>query len=149
MGGCDKKPTSKRIWQIPQKINRTLACKHCLTKPKSVSPCIARMFYIVHCMQWANKVCIHLGFHDHRVAQGECNEIVDTMKKLVKEEIQCTPCAKVSTVTLILEKTWMSLEILGPEGHGAKNIDVHGHVDFRSRVRTFTSSNVCNKVSFI
>lgn len=83
----------------------TLVCKHCLTKLDCVSPCTARMFYIVHYIQGVNRACVHLGVHNHHVAQ------------LVREEVQRIPHAKILAIALVVEKTRMSIEIMGDEKH--------------------------------
>lgn len=56
-------------------------------------------------MQYVIRVCVHLGEHKHDVAQGECKETMDTMKNLVKEDVQRPPRLKVAVIVLAVEKT--------------------------------------------
>ena len=63
-------------------------------------------------MQYVNMVCNHLGQRNHRMTQRECKETVDIMKKLIHEEVHCSFRAKVSTISLVCKKTWVSSSVL-------------------------------------
>lgn len=63
------------------------------------------MFDIVNCMQYVNMGCVHLGEHKHHVAQGECKETVDILKKMVQKEVHRSPRAKAFAIALVVEKT--------------------------------------------
>ena len=80
---------------------------------------------------------MHLGVHNHPVAQGKCRETVDIMKKLVREEVQRSPLGKV-----------MPSDIMGPQGQTFEKFDTKGHANFMSRFKTITSPNVRNHVAF-
>lgn len=56
-------------------------------------------------MQYVSKICVQLGIRFHPVAQGECCEIMDTMTKLVHEEIHHFLQVKTFAIALTLEKT--------------------------------------------
>lgn len=56
-------------------------------------------------MQYVNMGCVHLGEQKHHVAQGECKETVDIVKKMIQEEVHRSPRAKAFAIALVVEKT--------------------------------------------
>jgi hypothetical protein len=42
------------------------------------------MYYVIHKLDTLSKVTIHLGMHDHPIANGKCKEVVEKIKSLVE-----------------------------------------------------------------
>lgn len=80
----------------------------------------------------------HVGilvFYAQPVALGECRDIVDTMRKLMWEEVSKSPSGNVSSIALAISKYWMSLQMLVPEGEAATTFDEASMSSFLSKFK--------------
>jgi hypothetical protein len=55
--------------------------------------CAAHIYYVMHKQENLIQVTIHLGMHDHLMANSCSKKVVNQVKSLVKEEVFCTPWA--------------------------------------------------------
>jgi hypothetical protein len=55
-----------------------------------------------------SKTIIHLGVHNHHVADGKCWELVEETRRLIAEEIDRTPNAKIFSISFNVSKTLVS-----------------------------------------
>jgi hypothetical protein len=51
------------------------------------------------------KATIHLGVHNHLVVDGKCRKSIKEIKKLIVEEVDRTPYAKIFAISFNASKT--------------------------------------------
>jgi hypothetical protein len=51
---------------------------------------------------------IHLGVHNHPIANGKCKEFLDKTRRLIIEEAICTHDAKTSIISLNASNTFLA-----------------------------------------
>ena len=56
------------------------------------------MFYIIIKDPLMSKACVHIGTHDHPIANGECREAMDIIRVAMKNHVAKTPTAKSSAI---------------------------------------------------
>jgi hypothetical protein len=54
------------------------------------------------------RMMIHLGAHNHHVADGKCQELVEETRRLIIEEFDRMPNAKVFLISLSASKTFLA-----------------------------------------
>jgi hypothetical protein len=52
-----------------------------------------------------SRAAIHLGVHNHPIVDGKCWEFVKEIRRLIIEEVDPTPNAKISLISLSASKT--------------------------------------------
>jgi hypothetical protein len=72
----------------------TVECKVCHSTPVYIALCNARIIYIHSTSVGMSRACIHLGVHDHPVANGICRESLDMAYQCVTNEVLKTPTSK-------------------------------------------------------
>jgi hypothetical protein len=55
-----------------------------------------------------SRAIIHLGVHNHLVADGKCWELVEDTRRLITKEVDCTPDAKIFSICFNASKTLAS-----------------------------------------
>lgn len=65
------------------------------------------------------QVAVHLGTHDHLVAEGTCRKVVDQVKALVHEEVSCIPLATQFIIVLAASKMFLSQHLFNKDGEGS------------------------------
>ncbi len=65
---------------------------------------------------------IHLGTHEHPIAQGMCRDALEEIKVLVKGQISCTDEAKIFTITLNVSKAFLAHHLFNEDGEGPMEI---------------------------
>jgi hypothetical protein len=82
-----------------------------------VSP-IAVGEFIMLCIDFnLSRATIHLGVHNHLVVDGKCWELVEEIKRLIVEEVDRTPNAKIFSISFNDSKTLASY-LLDDSGNG-------------------------------
>ena len=85
------------IMEVPQKC--TLVCDFCKVTP-CLKLCSCKMFYITPKDLLMFRACVHIGTHDHPIANGDCREAMDIIRAAMKNQIAKTPIAKSSAIGL-------------------------------------------------
>jgi hypothetical protein len=60
----------------------------------------------------------HLGLHNHLVADGKCRKFVEETKRLIREEVDCTPDAKINLISFNASKTSLTSYLLDDSNDG-------------------------------
>lgn len=126
----------------------SLICSHCKLRPECIGTCPAKMLYVVHNRHDLTRACVHIGRHAHPVALGECRETIQTVKKLVREEVARSPGAPASAIALAVSKNWLATAMLAPVGETATPFDLTSMKDFMGRFKNISSPNIRNHVHF-
>jgi hypothetical protein len=58
----------------------TLICRYCKTQPTCLKLCPCRMFYIVLKNPMMTRAAVHIGTHDHLVADEDCREAMELIR---------------------------------------------------------------------
>jgi hypothetical protein len=61
---------------------------------------------------------IHLGSHEHPVAEGRSRKMFEHVKSLVEDEVFHTPRATMLAIALATSKTFFSEHLLNEDGQG-------------------------------
>jgi hypothetical protein len=75
-------------------------CKVCRSTHVCIGLCHARIIYIHSTSVGMSRACIHLGVHDHHVANGTCRESLDMAYQSVANEVLKTPTATNSAIVM-------------------------------------------------
>jgi hypothetical protein len=65
-----------------------------------------------------SRATIHLGVHNHFIADGKCQELVEETRMLIVEEVDCTPNAKIFSISLSASKTFLVSYLLDDSSDG-------------------------------
>jgi hypothetical protein len=63
-------------------------------------------------------MAIHLGIHNHFIVGGKCRERLEETKRLIVEEVICTPDVKTSVISLSVNKTFLARHLLNDYNNG-------------------------------
>ncbi len=74
--------------------------------------CNGRIYYVVHEFHSLPRVVIHIGAHNHLVVDGKCGESLEETKRLITDEVNCMLHAKMSTISLSANKTFLAMHLL-------------------------------------
>jgi hypothetical protein len=70
--------------------------------------CNAQIIYIHSTSVGMSRACIHLGVHDHPVANGTCRESLDMTYQYVANKVLKTPTAKNSAIVMAASKQFLA-----------------------------------------
>ncbi len=129
-------------------LSSSFACKFCNSPPSCVDPCKGQIYYVVHKQQSILRVAIHLGVHLHLVANGRCREAMDENKKLIEKEVNRMPNAKISTISLITSKSFLTKHLFNDNNDN--NCEVfkgHQLEENQDKFIVLSLLNVCNLVA--
>ena len=73
----------------------TVECKVCRSTHVCIILCHAQIIYIQSRVVAMSKSCIHIGEHDHLVANDTCRESLDMAYQCVANEVLKTPTTKI------------------------------------------------------
>jgi hypothetical protein len=59
-----------------------------------------------------SRTVIHLGVHNHHVANGKCQESIEEIKRLITKEVDYMPYAKIFSISLNASKTFLASYLL-------------------------------------
>jgi hypothetical protein len=110
-------PIIGQMTMIPS--SSSLGCKFCHFPPLCVADCSGQIYYVVHRFQSMLRVVIHLGVHNHHVADGKCWELVEDTKRLIIEEVDRIFNAKISLISFNVSKTFLASYLLDDSSNGA------------------------------
>ena len=88
-------------------IRSTIKCKVCRSIPIFIALYHARIIYIHSTSVEMSRACIHLGVHDHPVANDTCRESLDMAYQCVANEVLKTPTAKNLAIIMALSKQFL------------------------------------------
>ena len=86
--------------------------------PVCIASCHARIIYILSIYVGMSRVCIHLGKHDHPVANDTCSESLDMAYQCVANEVLKTPTAKSSAIVMAARKQFLTDHLLKSPASG-------------------------------
>jgi hypothetical protein len=69
-----------------------------------------------------SKTMIHLGVHNHHVADGKCRELVKETRRLIAKEVDCTLDAKISLIFFSASKTFFVSYLLNDSSNGTMEL---------------------------
>jgi hypothetical protein len=69
-----------------------------------------------------SRAVIHLGVHNHLVADGKCRELVEETRKLIAKEVDCTLDAKISSISLSVSKTFFVSYLFNDSSDGTMEL---------------------------
>jgi hypothetical protein len=75
-----------------------LGCKFYHVPPLYIAGYNGRNHYVVHKLHYLSKAIIHLGVDNHLVVDGKCRESLGETKRLIADEVDRTPDAKMSAI---------------------------------------------------
>jgi len=99
-------PILGQMTMIPS--SSSLGCKFCHSFPFCVANYSGWIYYVVHRFQSMSRAMIHLGVHNHLIADGKCWEFVEEIRRLIIEEVDPTPNTNISSISLSVSKTLAS-----------------------------------------
>ncbi len=89
-----------------------VGCKFCHDFPFYVIDCSGQIYYVVHKLQSMSRATIHVGVHNHPVADGKCREFVEEIRRLIAEELDRMLNAKIFEISLSASKTLLASYLL-------------------------------------
>jgi hypothetical protein len=78
------------------------------------------MFYIVPKNPSMSRAAVHIGTHDHPVADGDCREAMDLIRDQIMTQVALTPNAKNSAIGMAVGKELLLKGLLVDHGEGRK-----------------------------
>ncbi len=103
---------------LPIKLLHASLCKVYGSSPFCVHMNIYCLYCVVHFMFNLSRAAIHLGIHAHLVYDGKCMEPFKEMENMVAKEVLHMPNAMSSTMTLVVNKTFMFCFLFNENGQG-------------------------------
>ncbi len=89
-----------------------LGCKFCHAFPLYIAGYSGRIYYVVHKLHFLSRVIIHLGVHNHLIADGKCRELLKETRRFIAEAVNCTPDVKMFAISLGAIKTFLARYLL-------------------------------------
>ncbi len=91
---------------------------------------------------------IHLGLHFHSIVDYGCKKVVDESKKLIEEEVNRTPIAKIFAISLSASKSFLAKHLFNVNGdNNCKVFKGHQLKEIQDKFILLSSSHVCNLVA--
>jgi hypothetical protein len=104
---ADSTPLPFAVGNIPP-TRSTVECKVCRSTLVCIALCLARILYIYFTSVGMSRGCIHIGVHDHPVANGTCLESLDMAYQCVANEVLKTPTTKISAIVMAASKQFLA-----------------------------------------
>jgi hypothetical protein len=82
--------------------------------------CSCKIYYSISKNPIMTRAIVHIGTHDHPVADGECREAMDLIRDQILTEVAQTPNAKSSTIGLVVGRELLLKGLLDEENNGQK-----------------------------
>ncbi len=95
-----------------------LGCKFYHFLPFYVTDCGRQIYYVVHRLQSMSKTTIHLGVHNHPIADGKCRVFIKETRRLITEEVDHTPDVKISSISFNARKSFFVSYLLDDSKDG-------------------------------
>ncbi len=126
----------------------SLECKFCHVPSLCIAGCSGKIFFVMHKFHSLSRVIIHLRVHNHLVANGKCGEFLEETRRLIVEEVDYTPNAKMFTISLSASKTFWARNLLDDYSNGKVGLlKVEQLEQIHDKFCKFSSPNVCNLVA--
>ncbi len=127
----------------------SLIFKFCHVHPFYVVNCNGQIYYVVHKLQFMSRMAIHLGVHNHLIMDGECQKFVEETKRLIIEEVDSTPNAKIFSISLSASKTFLASYLLDDSSDGIVELFKGEQLEhIQDNFCEFTSPNIYNLFFF-
>jgi hypothetical protein len=65
-----------------------------------------------------SRAMIHFGLHNHLALDGKCRKSIEETKRLIREEVDCMPDAKISLISFNVSKTLLANYLLDDSNDG-------------------------------
>ena len=125
----------------------TVEYKICRSTPVCIVLCHDRNTYIHSRAVGMSRACIHLGVHDHLVANGTCRESLDMAYQYVANEVLKTPTSKNLAIIMVVSKQVLADYLLKSPASGESNHLVGSSLEVvMDKFSTIVSSNCRNFV---
>ncbi len=93
-------------------------------------------------------MAIHLGVHKRPIVDGKCQEFMDETRRLIEEEVDCTPNAKIFVISLSANKTFLARHLLDDCNNGTMELFNGEQVEhIYDKFCELNSPNICNLVT--
>jgi hypothetical protein len=119
---CTRKVAASRsLFQDPSIPSKcTLVCRYCKTLPMCLMICPCKMFYVVPKNPSMSKAVVHIGTHDHPVADSDCRGAMDLIHDQIMIQVALIPNAKNSAIGMVVGKELLLKGLLVEHGEGRK-----------------------------
>jgi hypothetical protein len=98
----------------------TLVCRYCKALSSCLKLCPCKMFYIVPKDLNVTRATVHIGTHEHLVADGDCREAMELIREEIMTQVACTPNAKSSAIRMAVGKELLLKGLLEEHGEAQK-----------------------------
>ena len=106
------------------------------------------MLYVVHKRADVTRVCVHVGHHAHHVPSSDCQETIQSTKKIVCEEVAWSLDTLASIIVLDVSKKWLTTTMLALDEEIAMPFDSTFMKEFVGPSKNIASLNIPNLVYF-
>jgi hypothetical protein len=79
------------------------------------------MYYVLHRSKTMTQACIHLGTHEHLVATCPSKDSKDMTHDIIRQEYKKTSIATPSAITMLTNKIFIGLKLIGPSDDGSQS----------------------------
>jgi hypothetical protein len=112
-------------------------------------PLAMKHFGVMHRLQFMSKGMIHLGVHNHPIVDGKCRESIKETKRLIAEEVDHMPDAKISLISFSVSKTFLANYLLDDSRDGIVEFLKGEQLEqIQDKFCELSSPNVHNLVAF-
>jgi hypothetical protein len=98
----------------------TVVCRFCKSTPVCLKLCLGKMFYIIPKNYNMSRAAVHIGFHDHPVADGDCREALELIWNQIFAQVAKMPNAKNSAIGLAVGKELLLKGLIDESCNGRK-----------------------------
>jgi hypothetical protein len=127
-------------------LDSTIICKVYKFHPTCVNFCDACIYYVLSKSDMT-RACIHLGMHNHSVSDGICQETLNSISSLIRQEVFKTPIAKNFAIPMAASKELLDKYLIH-SGPGPKKM-LWGKAleDVLDKFEHLSSPNLWNMIS--
>lgn len=125
-------------------LKSTFMCKVCLTPPSCLAICDAQLYHVTSANPAMHRAFVHLGHHNHPVAEGVCRDSLDLTYEFLASEVSRTPKATNSAIQMAASKNFLADFLFKTPTPGEKQPSLESVMD---RFAPLASPNCRNIVS--
>ena len=119
----------------------------CKTPPTCLATCKARIYFAYSDNPEMTRAAIHLGGHGHPIARGMYRDSAEVICRLIAEQVEKTPTATNSTITLSASKDFLG-QYLFHNGEGEKKmLKAEEMEEVMDRFQYLSSPSIRNVIS--
>jgi hypothetical protein len=104
----------------PAPLKCSVVCRLCKNTPSCLKMCSCKMYYIISKNPLMTRVAVHIGTHDHPVADGEYREAMDLIQDQILTEVARIPNTKTSAIGLAVGRELLLKGLLDEGNDGRK-----------------------------